>query len=676
VAEAIQMEHERDWEWWAKALQDRYFSRAFAGEPVTLSVDRDELASIAGCEPGAAVGSLAEAVRAQVMPSYRFARAKESMQRWFRTVSEDLVSDLPPPALPLLALNVLAASEMTNHGGQGAPSFYGPLRQYLYPGDIGEGAPGDYSESVPECWELLSQWLDELLAGGRGFSTIERHETFVNIGYATQQAVLRTSDRRRLARFFRAIGLQPGEEDVVPSELLQALRVWSKRQGPAGTRLLRLATDPGHRKYAERLLPILAKRWDGMIRNERTGAPGAPLRLLVQRHPWNLGLVALWNDALPATGQLNVGDSEDLIDVVAVTSGVYEPTPLPIEVTRQTLDDGLKLESDDLALYLESADAYAFRQSEEVHPDWVSTSTVRFGERHLLLVRRQFREATERWLESEGCGGELAPAATQHMPADWFLFHGIRIDSYPTHEPPPPIADLLRVSGGTRFRLIGGLKIPGFQRAYLVGGAPMLALPSDARDSFDLSLDGSGTHTLSATDNQFPIHELARWEGEYRIDHEQVSLSFDVVETWNEKPGPQVGSVSHVSGTTQAVSGLTAEVVQPRDPSVVTVEGVAGEMVVGAGGQVQPVLLPLWLLTDIEDVRWTTADVWGEFEPVWALSPTESGQHVARVSALIPPTPDAQIQGLKRVAQATLPEEQSDEAFDLWCRYEEAADVR
>ena len=130
-------------------------------------------------------------------------------------------------------------SEMTSSGGQGAPSFYGPLRQHLNPGDEGEGAPGDYSDSVPECWELLSQWLDELLFGRRGFSTIRRHDHFVNIGYATQQAVLRTSDRRRLSRFFRSIGLQPGEEDVVASELRQALRVWAKRQGPAGTRLFR-----------------------------------------------------------------------------------------------------------------------------------------------------------------------------------------------------------------------------------------------------------------------------------------------------------------------------------------------------------------------------------------------------------------------------------------------------
>jgi hypothetical protein len=670
------VENERDWQWWGSALQARYLNRAFDGEPVTLSVDCDELATITGDDPDVAVRSLVEAVRTQVMPGYQFGRVKNSMQRWFRTVGEDMESEIPPPALPLLALNVLVASEMTNGGGQGAPSFYGPLRQQLNPGDAGEGAPGDYSESVPDCWEMLSQWLDELLSGRRGISTIRRHDHFVNIGYATQQAVLRTSDRRRLSRFFRSIGLQPGEEDVVASELRQALRVWAKRQGSAGARLFKLATEPALQPYADRLLPILAQRWDGAIRNELTGAPGAPLRLLIQRHPWNLGLVALWNEALPITGSLRVGDTEDLVEVVAANAGVYEPTPLPIEVGRETLDEGLALESDDLALYLESADAYAFRQSDEVYPDWVSTSTIRFGERHLLLVRRQFREDTADWLKLEEVGGELAPSATMHMPEDWFLFHSVRIDSYPSHEPPPPVADLLRVSGGTRLRLIGGLKVPGIPRAYLAGGAPMLALPSDAATSFELSLLGSGTHSLNATDSQFPIHELARWAGEYRIDHEQASLSFDVVETWSERPDAQVGSISHVSGTSQAVSGLTAEIVQPQPPAVVSVDGVAGEMVVGAGGQIQPVLLPLWLQADLPELSWTKADVWVTFEPVWTLSTTEPGRSVARVAALIPPQPDAALPGLRRVAEAIFPEDQSDEAFDLWCRYEEAARAR
>ena len=132
------------WETWAFELREHYFSRNFAGEPVTLSVDREELEVIAKGRLADPVDSLSAAVRSQVMPNFRFGPVRRATDRWFRNQQREENPEALCPSLPLLALNVLAASEMTSSGGQGAPNFYVPLRRMLGD-DVGR-----------QCWKKCS----------------------------------------------------------------------------------------------------------------------------------------------------------------------------------------------------------------------------------------------------------------------------------------------------------------------------------------------------------------------------------------------------------------------------------------------------------------------------------------------------------------------------------------
>ena len=228
---------------WSERLAARFFSPAFAGEPVTFAVDHRTLADITNLSEVDAVDALAAHVREQVMPGPHFSRVRARADVW-----QTKGCSGPPPSLSLLALTVVAASGMSHF------NFYVPLRKLLDPADEGEGVPGDFATEVPPLWKQLGWWLDEHLAGSQGLSTIVEHPHFVNIGYSLQQAILRASDRSLLFRFFRAIGLDPGQETMAPAELRRALALWSSRQGPRAMRLRRLATDTALDGLAEVML--------------------------------------------------------------------------------------------------------------------------------------------------------------------------------------------------------------------------------------------------------------------------------------------------------------------------------------------------------------------------------------------------------------------------------------
>jgi hypothetical protein len=642
---------------WAILLRDRYFSPAHAGETVTFSVDRDELAEMSGLSPDDAAASLVTAVRSQVMPFYEFRRVQNAMAAWLKRVTKDREVPDPPPVLPLLALNVLVASEMAAKDGQGRPPFYEPLRAWLDPNDHEVGPPGDYARAVPRCWEMLKTWLDDLLEGRRGLSTITRHEHLVNIGYALQQAVLRTIDRRRLSRFFRAIGLEPHDEEVAGSELRQALAFWSKRQGARGARLYRLATDSSVREYAEHLLELIARRWDGTIRNERTGAPAAPLRLFIRQRPFLLGLAALKTDELPHQALLECqADKDHFILLEADDKGAYTPLPLELNVDANVLDHGLTFESRELTLYLESADAYAFHRHPAVDPDWVSTSQIQLGEPHLLLVRRELRFDVESWLRKAGAQGELAIRATEQLPRGWVLFHGVRIDGYVEKAPPPAIADFLRAGGGSRLKLVGGLRIPGVARAYFTGGAPVLALPSESGSAFTVELEGYGTEKFVATNGNHLLGRVLSQPGTYHVRHELGEFEFDLTDGFSVRPGSQVGRIAPRTCEGTRISGLVTGAPAALVPRSARVRAREGEIIIGRGGRAIAALVPSWL-PGLESRK---AAIWFQDEPVWLITRDDTNRAEIECLALEMPQSGgagagefARLRGIPLSAEAT-----------------------
>lgn len=669
---------EQDHDWWAGQLHRRFFGKRFCGEPVTFCIDREELAAITGNSGDESVESLAKAVSSQVMPGYRFNRIRSRANTWQANGASG-----SPPMLPLLALNVLVASEMTPGPDGGAPPFYSPLC-HLLGGEPTTGLPGTYASAVPHCWELLRWWLDEALKGTRGLSTVTRHDHFTNIGYAMQQATLRSSDRLRIFRFFKAIGLIPGESDTTGSELRNVLAIWAKRQ-QNGQRLHRLATDPSLQRYAEALLEHLTATWDGTIGTNQDGHPSTTLRLTIPAPPdFHLSLVCEYDERLPESAGFSLSDGQ-AIQLSANTVGkFYEPRRL-LDVDTKCLEQGITLTTDSFEAHLDAADAYAFRRGNDpgLYPDWVSTRQIRFGETHLLLVRSQDHRGILDWLRKERAGGELKPNVTQRLPKGWLLIANVKLEQRPNHDPPPPIADLLRSGNGSWLRLVGGLKFRGFRHAYLTGGAPLVALPSGTALRLSLSQVGGKFKPLDLKPSrlEYPLqalplgadeYELALGGAHYELAHGVEPIRFDLCEGLAESPNAHVGSVTHLSKGGRPVSGLRAGVAQPSPPVTVPTSQTPGEMLVDPDGQCTPVVLPLWLEGFAGPLSWDQCDAWN-CDPVWRISPVDGEFQAELLRAEEPGLIAADSSAARVLRRATLTDQRA-ETVELWNRYLEACE--
>lgn len=603
--------HHFDYDWWARALEARFFNEAFDGEPVTLCVDEQELTSMTSLPPAEAIEALASAVRAEVMPNYRFGVIGRRAEKWQRNGFTG-----PPPALPLLALTVLAASRMSSDGDRGAPGFYPRVRELLQPGDTSAGAPGDYAAEVPRLWEQLRFWLEDELAGTRGLPTITMHPHFVHVGYSLQQAVLRTADRRRIYQFLRSIRFEPGEE-VLAGELRRALSIWARRRGH--DRLARLADDSRYTAYAEALLARIAATWDGRLRDEFTGVRTLPVLLTLQRRPRALAFILLREHDLPQDLVLRLPSGTETLR--SPSDKWYVPIPLPIELTSAQLNDGFKLSGDVVGAFFEPAEAYVLQHHDDLCQP-VQRSKIRYGEKHFLIVKDNLLPVVERWIAQENLEGILDQNAASWLPPGWALIRDFRISARSATAPPRALADMLGSSGGSRLRLVGGLPLPGLPGTYLTRGAPMIALPGDSENrTVSLECNGFDPIRLRAIDGDYPLNALPLAPGNYRVVHDRGTVSFDLIDGLADSPNGDVGGLGLVGFEGRSAAGLHAQVPHPDEPVTVPIDGAEIVVVVGAGDdEYRTVRRPAWLEEYAGGaLSWMHIDAWPPFAPVWAL---------------------------------------------------------
>lgn len=657
---------------WVRELATFFFGGSEGDEVVTFCADGPTLATMTRAPETVAIDSLRAAVRPLVMPGYRFEFIGALAAEW---ESDGMVG--PPPSLPLLALTVLAASLMQREGEVASHNFYRRLREQFDPSDSDAGIPGDFGEWVPDLWRQLEGWLNEYLRGERGVLVLQGQESLdhnpygKNIAHPLQQAIFRVSDRRHLYRFFRAIGVDPEEDDAEPTELRRALKLWASRHLPGAARLVALATESSFETYSRDLLSRLARSWDGQLVQEATGNPESAIRLSLQTRPLKLSLLASRDERM-AERVLVEGPTEPLS--LQGTGRWFRPMPLPIEVTADILRGGLELSGDQVAMSFEPRPIYALRFDDNAGA-WVDVDHLEFGELHHLLVNSDVRSEVQSFCAAEAPDAVLDAAATPRLPSGWFLIRGVRLDRRPVAQPTAGLAALLRSGGGARLRLVGGLKLPHLHHAYLVGGAPFLALPEGIQvRTFQIHKDNSDNrHDFVARGTEFPLGALDLGAGHYEIKYGPARIDFDLVEGIVETGGEGVGSVQ-----TSGVTGMHAGAGTSPPLTVPAPDGAGPCLLLGpSAGDVELIHAPQWLSDLLGDggLSWAAVDAWPDFDPVWRLSrqPGDGSEYLATQIGSEPP--QASSPGgtwSKLLLQAELAE-----GFDpcLWLEYQEAARV-
>jgi hypothetical protein len=666
---------------WAGLLASFFFDEAHDGEEVLFAVDELSLAEASGLPESAASGSLAAAVLLVISPRWNVGAVSRLVDRWRKSGA-----DGAHPALPFLALTVLAASQMGGYEGFAPHKFYVPLRRALVPDDPEIDAPGTYLEHVRALWEDLARWANVDRGGRCGRLTIRDPGWQYGRGLAIQHALVKSYDLRQLDAFFRRIGLQPGEE-VAAAELRRALAVWTAvRLEPWAQRLHRVSSDADLEEYAEALLAREARRWDGRPRDPRTGRAVGRIRLGFSsaRRP-EIGIFVQWDERLPFDVQVSLPAGR----VIALERdhGWFAPHPLEEIDVAEAMSGGLELRGGGHRFDLRAEDAYAVAYDDDLGA-WVSVDCMSYGDRYHLIVWRDVANEVVRFVQAVSTTeARMDETASKSLPAGWKLITGVRIDARPKSSPPSSLAALIPAGSGPRLRLLGGLPLTASHGVYLRGGEPVLALSTLTEDDrISISRESSGQVEVlrvpAGANREFPLWQLQLEPDRYEIHHGESRVELQIVDGIAEAAGPGAGTVRHRAPRGVEVAGTSTLPPAGRRSPITVPAPAAGESLVVIGARTEDhhiVELPTWLSPLVGfDLSWKTTDAWPEFDPVWLLRRGVSGRYEASLLHEIEPDVAGDAAGSqcgRLIAVATLCDWENEAVKDLWERYRRAAGV-
>lgn len=525
---------------WQARLAAEFFSGR-ENQPVVMFVDRVVLQDLAG--PGEdGVRSLAAAIRQLVditAGRYMFARIERAEAVWQRASRDD-----PPPTLPILALSVLAASEMSRKGAIASHNYYVPLANAMIP----DGSEADVAglrfalrdrgafTAVAEMWGRLDRWLNE--HGGRyGHSTILDHPELTRIGYPLSQTVVRKSDRAALTRFFDRLNLA-GEGVPSADSLMAMLGVWtSTRSQGLSDRFIASLGEPSLIDYMQSLVHQLAEAWDG----KTITAEG--LRRLALRVVVDIDRATAWwvIPSVPdVTEDLLCGTADGQAFTALLTtdpySSVFELEGLPF-VSAEALSAGMVARGSNCVAEFQPSRLIVLADDADAG-GWMSVDALLPYQEHALLVALESIPAVEQALKDAADSGwqRMNQSIADRIFAGHAIFYGVRFSDQRALETamealPIAIASNLRVGANIRPRLVNGLPIlRGMGRhVYLPGGEPDLALPVGAEPrKADVSIDGV-IDRVPASIFPFPISRIGPWaHGPHHVEADGQKLTFTV----------------------------------------------------------------------------------------------------------------------------------------------------
>ena len=455
---------------WAVRLRDHYFTANNAGRPITLFVDDDVLSQIgAGINHGGPVRSFEAAVRSWLHPhaANPFEKVYSDALKWKR----GWPTDSTPPSLPLLAATVLAASRMTKGGD------YAPHNYYIHFFKIVQ-LPNElryqnaYGDVIPDLWEDLGLWLDDITHGKFGHSTIARDEWLTRIGYALSQSLFRQSDRDKLPLFFKKQALTPHAVVSAP-EILPYFKRWAMT-APLSPGAKKMTAVSAYDTQLGAMLVQAAAAWDGAERDEEGRRVGRILVTLEFNPRGHLQLFAQRPRGFPAERDVRMPNGASL-HLSSSGGDWYDESPLPVSAIG--LDSQVRLVSPQFGFQFTPEPVIPMHQDTALGR-WVGTARVELGVPHHILCRdalvARVRDVVAR------AGGEPPEdsSAAVDLPRGYRLLRDVVMIRTPTGPLPDELAVLFPTAGQKPI-FIGGLPVDLGPNSYLYGGEPDIVIPPD-----------------------------------------------------------------------------------------------------------------------------------------------------------------------------------------------------
>ncbi|WP_111832677.1 hypothetical protein [Actinomadura madurae] len=638
---------------WQERLSHEFFDGR-EGQPVVMFIDLDELQSLA--EPGEdPLRSLAGAVKRLVNLDRgisMFSEVQRAEAVWRRGSQGQ-----PPPTLPVLALSVLAASEMRSDASGARHNYYIRLALALLP----DGTDAEIKSlrhslrergafaDVAGMWQGIHRWLGQH-AGAFGTSTIPEHPERSRIGYPLSQALIRRSDRAVLTRFFDRMQLK--RAGVPPPEsLLTLLGVWTHHSSHGfSDRFIEVLGDPEVQDYLRPIINDLAIAWDGKV----VTAEG--LRRLEFRLALDLDRGNAWwvvprvadaqGDTL--TGTIS-GNEFSVVITSDPYSSMFEAEGLP-PVTPYLLAHGMTMRGNLCIAEFQPTRFLALADNADAG-GWTSVDAIQAYEEHVLVVAPDLRPMVERALEVAADSGwnRMSDQIAGEILDGYSIYYGVVFSDRDALQQalrllPARLAADIRLGATARPRLINGLPLHRnlSRHTYLAGGEPDLELPvgAEPRD-VRVVLDGDRSQVFRASMFPIPFCRFGPYEeGDHTIEADRETLTFVVRPSSGEAYDPPgVGGLSWRRGELVRsegrgdVCGAWTEEPDEADATLVR-RGAIENWLVDRTGQVTQLAEPA-LPTFAPDVPFMYFEV-RQDRGAWLLQKRSHGWHVTRLQSAEP----------------------------------------
>ncbi|MES9537538.1 hypothetical protein [Actinomadura sp. NPDC000600] len=525
---------------WQERLSHEFFGGR-EGQPVVMFIDLDELQRLA--DPGEdPLRSLAAAIKRLVnlnRGTSMFSEVKRVEAIWAAGPQ-----DQPPPTLPVLALSVLAASEMRSDASGSRHNYYIRLSRALLPDGTNSEIEslrhslrerGAFTDVVG-MWQCIHRWIGRQ-AGASGTSTIPEHPGLSRIGYPLSQTLIRRSDRAVLTRFFDRMQLKRAGVPS-PESLLTCLEVWTHRRSHGFShRFIEVLRDPDVQDYLRPLIHDLAIAWDGKV----ITAEG--LRRLEFRLALDLDRGSAWwviprmADAPGDTLTGTMGGNEFRVVITSDPySSMFEAEGLP-PVTPYLLTQGLMMRGNLYVAEFQPARFFALADNADAG-GWTSVDAIQAYEEHVLVAAPDLRPLVERALEMAADQGwnRMSDQIASEILDGYSIYYGVVFSDGDALERalrmlPAALAAGIRLGTTARPRLINGLPLHRnlSRHTYLAGGEPDLELPvgAEPRD-VRVVLDGE-SQVFRASKFPIPFCRFGPYgEGDHTIEADGETLAFVV----------------------------------------------------------------------------------------------------------------------------------------------------
>lgn len=483
------------------ALNEAIFSGRFEGRPVYVTLGI-HCRKIVASRTGFSVDTLEDDVANVAAGGFSktgnpFKNALTMLEGW-----RESSPDAPPPFTGILYCLAHAAERMEDAEGINSANYYDRLEQVV-------GMPRErlqrHARSVTPLWNGLNEWLE---CSGYRFgrpTAIPFDGAWRYVGYALSQAVVRASDKKRFVQMFDRYGFVPGET-VSERDVFPYIDAWlSTASAPA--RLKRRWSQTMLRsRIAQAALDCLSD-WDGAAAVR--GRPGESsvrlsLALALGGFPLKLELKLGLQQELdhPIEGLQRVGaPPRDPGFVISnALSGVFASISPAAEIgAAQVLRHGAKFEGADGKAYAYyPADVIPFVKSSSGGL-WRAVNRVRFGERHMVLVRDapRVRSDVEDILSEVSSIAECTIAKSSDLkgvPQGWVVYRDVLIMRRARGHYPEPVAVLDPLDESSALMLEGGLRLAqGVWHAQVPFKVRLLSQAPDNR--IDVYEDISGTRS-------------------------------------------------------------------------------------------------------------------------------------------------------------------------------------